>query len=259
MPNNLTSFNNENTLLFCFRVTKDYSGYSFNHGVIYKDFIEEIYKQRVNANNPIMNRLYGRYAAIYEEIQELEENDLLTEDDDILQITSVTKLTYNNVPIASAITSMARRMYVFKKIKQYLSHILYWDTDGIFLDKALIPVNKDSNNSLGQFRLVSNNKETYFIATKFYYYYAKEKKEFKYTLGGIEVENNLLAPKHMAQELINCLNKTISKKDNKYTYRIVLKNRIITNIEYKDLTFYNKRKLKKDKDSYITEPWTIRK
>jgi len=183
------------------------NGYTFDKGIIFKDYVEELYKFRLNypKTDPMnyiaklfLNSLYGRLGMKdeFDSIQLITEHEFSKLDaKNKLAITDIINLgmkylikfktnnnkqfddlnekDYNiNVAIASAITSYARDyMSQFKnnpKIK-----LFYTDTDSIYTNlnpdqmNDLIP-GIVNQNELGKLKLESISKKAVFLAPKCY-------------------------------------------------------------------------------------------
>jgi hypothetical protein len=241
-----------------YTITKIHSGYSFNHAILFEQFIEKTYSLRLNASKDslltgfykkLMNTLYGRFACVYDILEtqydSLEDYHLNHETDD--NITSIKKI-YNNIALASAITSFGR-IYVYSLIKNYLNHLIYWDTDGVFFDKNVF----ESSTMLGQFRLISTNEQAYFIATKFYFY-KPVGLDYIYTFRGVTVLKYSLRAMTIKKIFLEALHSS-----QKFSFRIhflfLLKDSDLS--ETLPFVFYKKR-LYLYQDSFLTKPYTIK-
>lgn len=181
-------------------------GYQFKKGYPFKDFINDLYKIRLNypKNNPmnyiskiIMNSLYGRFGMndnfnsililTKKELKQIENNtnisilDVLPLEDKYLVLLEKSteqnihtildngSETHNiNIAIASTITACARiHMSQFKNNTNY--KLFYTDTDSVYLDKPLHD-NLVNNNELGKLKLEHLAKEAIFLAPKLYCY-----------------------------------------------------------------------------------------
>jgi hypothetical protein len=167
---------------------------------IFKGFVNEIYKMRIESKTPalnqltklILNSLYGRFGmktfvvstkfVKKDQINEIKEVYQIRNIEEIAkgyhilsvfrrantdsEIYSISADTETAVQLASFITAYARLyMYDFKNIIG--NPCYYTDTDSVFLKKEL-DSKYVSNKELGLFKLECKIKEAYFIAPKVY-------------------------------------------------------------------------------------------
>lgn len=189
------------------------NGYQFNKGNIFSDYINTLYKLRLEYPKPdpmnliaklLMNSLYGKFGMkltstkleMFNTKDEIDNNilselidklgntikDLVKLDDHVITIRD--SYIYNdensfhgidvNIALASAITAGARMwMSAFKN--NPLFNIYYSDTDSIVVDSQLpeFIVGKD----LGQFKLEHTISKAVFLAPKVYGFITDEGKE----------------------------------------------------------------------------------
>ena len=228
-----------------YKLQKIYSGYEFiEKSCLFDEYVDELYKKRQATSNPILkafykkaiNSLYGRFATEF--IKEINIGN-----------TVYYEYKRDNVAISSAISSYAR-IRVYEKIKPYIDALIYWDTDGVFLKRPLN--SSEISTTLGAFRLVSEIKEVYFIATKFYFYVTKSGTR-KYIVRGIS-QNEYYLSKQVMIKAFNELIRTGSFFNKAFEYTILLKNKITGEIISKSFHFNHKRYVMK----HATKPYKIK-
>lgn len=184
-------------------------GYTFNKKVIFKDFVEDLYKIRLSypKSDPmnyiakiIMNSLYGRFGMndkfiitriLDNKSYNLFENDKNKIIQDIIELGNKTLVQYKednldkildngsqihniNIAVASAITAYSRiHMTQFKNNPNY--NLFYTDTDSIYIDKPL--ENELIGKELGLMKLEAIIKKGIFLAPKVYGYITDNNKQ----------------------------------------------------------------------------------
>ena len=150
-------------------------GYIFKSKNIFKSFIDDLYKLRKESsdefNNVIykllMNSLYGKFGMRLNVENVVIDNG----DSDIIPFPFLNGLfgrkpdvidTFNNVAIASYVTSYAR-LELYKRIEDTNNDIYYCDTDSIFTTKEL-----KTGSELGNIKLEYKAKNMCFLVPKTY-------------------------------------------------------------------------------------------
>lgn len=178
---------------------KIHSAYSFKKANLFCEFIYDVYNDRLNESNDtnkrfykmIMNSLYGRYGTVIKQVMNVEGKRINEKEADEY---STVEFKLLSVAISSAISSYAR-IYMYTKMMPFIDNVAYFDTDGVFVTTKL----DESYNftELDEIRLVSSNKDTIFIATKFYCY-RLVKGGIIYRLRGIEKDRYITSYKLLA-------------------------------------------------------------
>lgn len=231
-----------------YKVIKIIKGYEFKSSIIFDNFITKLFDIKTTLKDSklqklfkiMMNSIYGKYAGIYSNKQLIPF---------IKQ--AIEKTIYANVGISSAISSYAR-CFMFNIIKNYEKDLLYLDTDGIILKKAL-EENLIHPIQLGKFKLVANLLEYAAIATKFYMYTIKETKQVIYVYRGVTVKDHIMNSEYLYQVFYTYINKNITG-----TYFIDIEFYLL-NLDNTDelmvFVFTNKRKFYKENNIIKTQPW----
>lgn len=182
------------------------SGYLFEKGIIFENFISDLYTIRLNypKTDPmnyiakiIMNSLYGRFGMTdnFDKILIINKNEFdkysesITESI-ILNNKILIKIKNNdinntlnngsnnvNIAVASSITAYARiHMSQFKNNDNY--KLFYTDTDSIYINKQL-PNELVSNIELGKMKLEHVIDKAIFLAPKVYGFMTKDQEIIK--------------------------------------------------------------------------------
>lgn len=241
-----------------YKIIQIHSGYLYNNkGLIFDTFVDTIYsyRQKYKKVSPILNKLYktignvvyGRLACIYERTEYFQAAFPVTQNS-MPELIGIEKIKYMNVGLASAISSYAR-IYMYNKLKSLglINALLYWDTDGIFLNRPL-PINEVNSDSLGAFRLEDEIISCYFISPKFYMY-LNTKYIKHYVFRGLPTEEYILNFDEIKESFIKTLVNSLQN-----TYLLFELNAVYkpTNlIEKKPFRFFQKRRLFYDKANNI--------
>lgn len=166
-----------------YRIVKIHKAYEFQRAIIFKEYVDKLYGLRVSSKGllnhiykKLLNTLYGRFGCVYT-------HTVYNEDD--TEFTSYDR--FMNVGIAAAITSYAR-IHMYNIIEPLSKHLLYIDTDGIFLDCRL--PKEYVQNKLGCFKLVSENTACVFYGSKFYMYKRIGDNHYTKVFRGLSVNKN---------------------------------------------------------------------
>ena len=224
---------------------------------LFKEYISKIYNLRLNESNKelkktyklLINGLYGRLALSIENQRIIP----VSENSEV-----IVKQTKNfNVAVASAITSLAR-IYVYKLLEPFQKNLIYWDTDGIFINVKLPECYLEitsSVDSLGKFRLESENLLAVFAGIKFYLYVKKITNKLIYTLSGIEDYKSKTIKTNFYKAI-----RDASNQDAEYTFvKLILTSNLNNNIIIQNIKrdLYNNRKIIRNEQITYTVPWNI--
>jgi hypothetical protein len=235
-----------------YKVLQIYRAYEFKKAIIFKKYVDKLYELRVSSKGllnhiykKLLNTLYGRFGCVYSRITPDEENDI--------ELTSFNK--YMNVGIASAITSYAR-IYMYKIIEPLYKHLLYIDTDGIFLDCKLDQ--ELVQNKLGYFKLVSENSSSIFYGTKFYMYKPLGKEKYIKVFRGLPVNKYQFLVKDMLSSYVCSMKDSKNKQYTTIEFNVLNKDtQLVTRLQR---IFFNKRIIyyNEKERSFNTKPWTYK-
>lgn len=179
------------------------SGYTFERGNIFREYIDMLYQMRLNypKSDPMnliaklqMNSTYGRFAmddnfddinvmsnesynewesesvASIKDVLDLGEHKVVMSQHPDVARDRILDAQHDrhtvNIAVASAVTAYARiHMSQFKNNPDY--NLYYSDTDSIYIDKPL-PDNLISDTELGKLKLENIAKRAIFLGPKFY-------------------------------------------------------------------------------------------
>lgn len=234
-------------LKYGYQIITIFDGYAFQKEIIFDDFVNELYQLRILEKDIkmktiiklIMNSLYGRYGALYEEEIIVDKNH------DIEAV----KKKFENVAISGAIAAYAR-MHMYNFVIQNNVHLIYWDTDSIIIKE---PITIIPNHELGEFRLVANINKLICLSSKFYLYESDQ--TFTYVFRGLNVQNYVLIGKDLFNYFIKELYKPSTNPIIK-EITLFLQQKDHTIVEYL-FQFHNKRHFLIKENNIITQPWTI--
>jgi hypothetical protein len=222
------------------RIVKIYKAYEFQRAIIFKEYVEKLYALRVSSKGllnsiykKLLNTLYGRFGCVYT-------NTVFTEPD--IELGSYQR--FMNVGIAAAITSYAR-IHMYEIIEPLSKHLLYTDTDGIFLDCRL--PKEYVQNKLGCFKLVSENTACVFYGPKFYMYKRIGDNHYTKVFRGLPVNKYQFLIKDILSNYI--CNMKANKNSQHTTIEFNMQHRdtkVITRIQR---VFFNKRIIYYDKQT----------
>nr|AAC15939.1 unassigned reading frame (possible DNA polymerase) [Physarum polycephalum] len=243
-----------------YKIIEIYSAYEYKEKeVVFEEYVEQMYNRRLKAKDPalkdlykkLLNTLYGRFGLVYEQIDIISpEKELITDNTyishDTTEFIDITANTcYNNIAITSAITSYAR-IFMYNTILNYNLHVIYIDTDGLFLKNPIPDIALTTSKEMGKFRLESINAEAHFIANKFYIY-APINSPIIYKFKGIPLQKPIFNIHDIITQHKKILNITLGH--HYFTFSIRLNN----NQTY---SFQASRK-RKLIPNYKTTPWII--
>jgi hypothetical protein len=156
-------------------------GYVFPKEILFKDYIEDMYKWRKSGDNTrseigklLMNSLYGKFAMKRKRTSIFFTTDSVgmtpfNEEFALYSKETESKATFILPHLSAWITSMARIELAKIMCELKDESLFYCDTDSIFTSSHL-----HTGNKLGELKLVNEGKEAIFILPKLYAVKQKE-------------------------------------------------------------------------------------